>query len=586
MPGYFSPSVIYRSMVGAKLTHALSPKTYYEVNLQFKKSKYHTYQMSTRDTSSVYQIFDGYPSIDMDEAPYGYWGYSTGAIDGTSTGGWMNLGRDNSKNMTYSIKADITSQISLNHQLKGGVITTFNDYDINSSTYSPSMSTWTRSQIYRFSPFRIGAYLQDKIEYEGFVANIGARFDLSDANTNYYELTTYDQLYRAGYGNDIEEKAPVKRTKPIFSISPRLGIAHPIGENSKLYFNYGHFRQEAESTYRLRLQREYNGLVTSIGNPNLALEKTVSYEVGFEHGVANNYLIQVAGYYKDVTDQPGWITYRNIKGTVNYSITTNNFYEDIRGVELTFTKNTGAFFSGFVNLTYEVQSSGHFDYEKNYEDPNEQRNYLLKTPEQSKPHARPRSKFNLDFHTPPSFGPKYFGLFPLAEWRMNILGSWKTGAYYTYNPNSLSGVIDDTQWRDKWDLDLRLARSLRLWETDIQFYLDIVNLLNLKYLDYAGFSDTYDWNAYMTSLNLSFEDGEEHGDDRIGDYRPVGVAYDPLERLIDNPNNDAAIAAENAAIHESNSKRKERGSYIDNPNITSLTFLNPRRITFGVKISF
>jgi hypothetical protein len=110
----------------------------------------------------------------------------------------------------------------------------------------------------------------------------------------------------------------------------------------------------------------------------------------------------------------------------------------------------------------------------------------------------------------------------------------------------------------------------------VQFYVDVNNALNTKRLSSAGFSDNYDYEDYMASLNFSWEEGVEKGDDRIGDYRPEGVAYDPLEQ---NPHNDPEIQARN-------DRRKEDKSYIDMPNINSFTFLNPRDIFFGVKINF
>ncbi|MCK5457437.1 MAG: carboxypeptidase-like regulatory domain-containing protein, partial [Melioribacteraceae bacterium] len=46
MPGYYSPSSIYRTFLNAKFLHVLSPVTFYEVRLQYKRNNYSTYQMS------------------------------------------------------------------------------------------------------------------------------------------------------------------------------------------------------------------------------------------------------------------------------------------------------------------------------------------------------------------------------------------------------------------------------------------------------------------------------------------------------------------------------------------------------------
>ena len=75
---------------------------------------------------------------------------------------------------------------------------------------------------------------------------------------------------------------------------------------------------------------------------------------------------------------------------------------------------------------------------------------------------------------------------------------------------------------------------------------------------------------------MTWESGDEKGNDKIGDYRPWDVPYDPLEH---NPDNDPEITARNDV-------RKENNSYIDNPDIQALTFLNPRKYIFGIKINF
>ncbi len=137
-------------------------------------------------------------------------------------------------------------------------------------------------------------------------------------------------------------------------------------------------------------------------------------------------------------------------------------------------------------------------------------------------------------------------------------------------------MVDDVQWADWYNVDLRISKRINISSFGVDLYLDVTNLFNFKYMSEAGFADQFDRLAYLESLNFSWEDGVEHGDDRVGDYRPVGVAYDPLET---NPNNDSEIESRN-------DKRKEDKSYIDMPNITSLTFLNPRRYTFGIRISF
>lgn len=578
LPDRYSPSSIYRNIFGMSITHVLSPTMFYDLKIQRNENRYKTFQADLRDTSKIFQPVENYF---VDEAPYGYWGYSTGAIDGiTSMGGWMNLGRDQSINTTTSVLFSITNQINKNNELKAGLQFHYNDMNINSGTYSPSMSTWTRDLKYHIFPYRLGVYAQDKLEFQGFIANLGVRVDYSNPNTNRYVLDQFSNLYSAGAGNQITDKAAKEDAKSQTYVSPRVGISHPITENSKLYFNYGHFVSEPSSSYRFLLQRESNGQVDYMGNPNMTFEKTIAYELGYEQNIFGSVLLHLAAYYKDVTDQPGWILYQNINKSVNYRMASNNNYADIRGFEVTLSKVSGGWMRGFLNYTYHVTTSGYFDLTQYYQNINEQRAYELMNPQESKPVPRPFARLNVEFISPDDFGPKLFGANPLGGWSLSILANWQAGAHATYNPNDIPGVSNNVQWVDYFGFDLRLARNFQEFANmsgvNLLVYMDVSNVFNLKYLNYAGFVDSYDYRYYLESLCFDWETGDQKGDDKIGDYRPGHVAYDPLQA---NPNNDPAITA-------ANNKRKETKSYINMPNNDSVTFLNPRHISFGIRMSF
>ncbi len=571
MPGYFSPSSIYRTMVGFKLNHTLSSRTYYEISLQQNINRYNTFKLSDRDTRKRFEPVPGYFT---DEAPFGYFGSGLTGIDGMSMGGWMNLGRDNSQIATTQFHADLVTQLNETNQIKTGVAAVYNDYNIKSFTESPSMDTWNRRQVFRDFPYRVSAYLQDKLEFKEFIANLGLRLDYSSANGEWFQLDDYDNLLREGFGHLIETQAPVEKTKANWYLSPRLGVAHPITENSKLYFNYGHFTQEAASTFRFRLQRESNGLVTSIGNPNLAFEKTVAYELGYEQSLFDEYLVSVAGYYKDITDQPGWIEYINFNGSVDYQRPANNQYEDIRGLELTFSRRAGRWFRGFINYTYEVRTSGFFGLLKYFEDPNKQRDYERLNPSLTRPHPQPYARANISLNTPATYGPQWFGHNLLGDLQIDFLANWKAGAYQTYNPNSIPGVVDNVRWKDRYNIDMRISKSWRLRNFGMQLYLDISNLLNTKYLSSAAFSDNFDYLDYLESLHFDWEEGAEHGNDKIGDVRDPGVDYEPY-----NPDDPTKSEADLQRILKTK-------AYIDMPNLTYFTFLNPRYVRWGIKFSF
>ena len=278
-----------------------------------------------------------------------------------------------------------------------------------------------------------------------------------------------------------------------------------------------------------------------------------------------------------MTNQPNWVAFTSADGSVNYVKAENNNYEDIRGIELTMSKGHGTWWSGFVNYTYQVESEGYFGLRHHYQDPQKQRDYILRyPPAQVKPLPRPYFRLNLVLHSPARFGPKVLDRHPLGNWQASFLGNWKAGQYSTWNPNEIPGLSANVRWVDSVNVDLRFSKSIQLRGSEFEIFADIENLLDTKYLSYAGFSGIRDFESYMYSLNFDFEEGVEKGNDRIGTYRPDDVDYDPLEA---NPYDDPDIAA-------ANKRRKETKSYIDNPDIRSMTFLDPRKINIGIRLNF
>ena len=574
MPGYYSPTIIDRSIIGLNVTHMFSEKKYLEFFIQYQSNEYDTYQMKLRDTTKYFAVIPGYDEIQVDEAPFGYWGYAETGIDGMGIGGWMNLGRDESVNSTTIFNLNYTNQIGNNHHLKSGFGATLNSFKIRSFTESPSMSTWNRSMIYDTSPYRLFGYIQDKIEYKGFIANIGVRGDYSNGNSNVYNLSEYDDYFTQGSGHKIEENASSVKSKPINAISPRLGISHPITDRSKLYFNYGHFYSEPSSSYRFRLQRESNGLVTHIGDPGMEFEKTIAYETGYSSNPFGSLLLNVALYYKDITNQPGWVYYQNMNGTVQVNRIENNNYEDIRGIEITLNKNMGEWISGMVNYTYQVESSGYFGLLKQFQDPNVQRDYESLNQYQSKPRPRPYLKSVVQVRSPDDFGPKIFAQSVFGNWASSLIFKYNSGGFETYNPQNLPGVSNNIQWKDQYSTAARLSKKIKIKQTTVELLFDVKNLFNNKFLSYAGFADYYDYIDYLESLRFSWEDKKEKGSDRIGVYRAWDVEYQPYEpEDWQNP-----TAAEQEIL--------DSKAYIDMPNIQAVSFLNPRDIYFGISVYF
>jgi len=616
-PDYFAPTTINMNSLGGKFTNVISSSTYYEASFHRQSFKYNTNPGEARDTTKKYLFGNSYY---VDEAPYGFSEATAGRSFLTNNIGFSNS-RDSSILTTYAAKIDFSSQVNRYNQIKAGVEFIYTQSQVNYGLKDYIAQIVTRSH-WDTHPIRLSFYTQDKFEYEGMIANLGLRLDYSNPGGEWYIITPFDKdlsLEQSGNTSidNTLEKEPVKK---MLNLSPRVGIAFPVTEYSKLFFNYGHFRSmpTPENLFLVRIDPRYN-TVTRFANPNNPLPKTVAYELGYEHSLFEEYLIRVAGYYKNISDQSNLITYIDSKGT-EYSISAANSYEDIRGFEATFLRNRGDWVTGFLNYTYMVSSSGRFGFAEENADQTRQRNYEQdnRTNDlyQTKPVAQPYARASIDFFTPIDYGPMFGSIGLLNDWRLNITASWQAGRHFTWfggsTPPADVGVQYNAQYRDFYNVDMRLNKNFKFGMTTIQLFVDMSNMFNIKNFSGYGFFDANDFNYYMKSLHLKSEMYDSRsgyinisGDDQPGDVRKEGVSYTPIEAVGSISGVPAGQIEKSAIYWEKTtgkymkyngtswneveasqiSKILDDKSYIDMPNMDYFVFLNPRDIFWGLKIS-
>jgi len=483
----------------------------------------------------------------------------------------------------------------------------YNDLNIEYGTVNLVFPESNNYVKWRRFPFRGAFYIQDKIEAKGFIANAGLRVDYSDANSQWIDLDPFDKLFFSSkYNSETEFQSQNARAQTSFS--PRLGISHPITVNSKLFFNYGHFKQLPTYEQIFRLSRGAFRQVLNVGNPELAFAKTISYELGYDHALFGAYLLQLAAFYHDITDQQDVATFISADGSIQYAQANNNSYEDIRGFELTLRKSAGRWLSGFANYTYQVSTGGRFGKAQIWEDPSEQRRYDRQTANlyQFRPKPQPYARANITFHTPKDFGPKTLGANLLGGWSANLLADWRAGFYSTWNPLNIPSIAQNVQNKDWHNVVMRLSKTFAHGKTRLTFLLDANNLLNTKRLSLVSFYDFNDFQDYFNSLHLpaSIAYFNIVGSDKVGAYRQDGVPFQPIVQTgvvteLQNPNAGAIYFERssgkymnflNGAWSEVDGGRMKKvlddKAYIDMPNQTSFNFLNPRDLFFGLRASF
>jgi len=611
---YWAPTKVDNITHALKYTKQTRDDTFFEILLKMDSKEYHTSHGPLRDSISTFPIFgEGVNTWFADEAPIGFFGGPLFSVEGRlAFGGAISTSRDFSKIKTYTIKGDYVSQLNNYHQLKVGSEFIFSDLFLkfgSQNEFLPSGNYWSKSNV---QPYRFSIYGQDKLEYKGFVATMGLNLDVLNPNGNWYQINIYDDdFFSSNYTEDSEDSFDKEKLDPQVSLSPRLALSHPITETSKLYFNYGHYQQMpiAQDLYRVR--RGFSEEVLTIGDPTLPMAKTIAYEIGFDQSFYESYLVHVAAYYKDITDQQDYTRYISANSKVNYSQLTANSYEDIRGFELELSKLSGDWVTGFVNYEYRVNTSGYFGLGRYYENPADQRNYELNNEKQYKPRPIPRFKSVVDFHTPLKFGPKISGEYLFGDWHMNLITRMAGGSWFTYNPNNVPGIEYNVQYKDNFSVDLKFSKIFHLGKINVKVFADIYNALNTKNFSGYGFEDGFDYNYYMQSLHMPKDIAGELGynyfvgNDKPGDVRKDGAEFVPMEWVSDvtfitNPS-ERPIYYDNSTNQflqwtasggwiEVNQSYYDQviqdKQYIDMPNQSYYVFLNPRDIFIGFNVSY
>ncbi len=635
----FSVADVKRLMLGASFVHTLSPKTFYEAQISRVGSKYDSHPSRRRSNATVMMI----GPFPLDEAPFGWTsnGYSSPG-SGLRLGGHWARARDTSEIAVWNAKFDLTSQLTNILQGKVGVEFIYSDYDMRYRSDDSVIVHVERSRDrWTAKPIQGAAYAQSKLEFKGMIANLGLRLDYFDARG---DQLVYDPFERSFNSAGLDERAALATEAPEkqLTLSPRLGISFPVSVNSKLYFNYGHFRQMLTARELYQTSLGWNGNVRRIGDPSQPLPKTVAYELGYEQNLFDQYLLRLSGFYRDNQLQPAFINLINIDRTVNYNRNAPLNYGDVRGLEITLSKNRGNWLRGFVNYSFLQYKDGNFGVRQFNENIIDQRNYLLTTDDhiQNRPVSQPYANFNVEVLAPKKWVRSILDGDLLGDLRLDFLGQYRSGAHFTWaGPGTtVQGLVNNVEMRDFWSLDLRISKNIETTFGSAQLYVDVNNLLNLKYMyvnpnDPMGgpFEDnsstTLDWEYYMKSLHLDnkvFEGFEEQitydnipGKDKVGDFRPDGVAFVPIEIFATEA---GARSAASLPAYRENGRRilvyitgtkqyfeyfgkegdqnilrqadggfvkdvLDKKAYIDNPNELDRAFLNPRSVILGFRLS-
>ncbi len=208
------------TQLGARFTKTLSQKTFYELKLN---------SLVTSNTVGATPVPDVLPdSVDFN------WVVGTIAFPNNNSPDQLSyqLGYDSftkEKTRTLSLEGAFTSQITRAHLVNAGV--QLNAYSVDVSNF---LNVRSSRQLERYTahPLEAALYAQDKMEFEGLIANVGLRLDVWHAGTDYY-VDPYTPFGNAdSLGRFTPERGQRKRSPTYARVQPRLGFSFPVSAST------------------------------------------------------------------------------------------------------------------------------------------------------------------------------------------------------------------------------------------------------------------------------------------------------------------------------------------------------------------
>ena len=362
------------------------------------------------------------------------------------------------------------------------------------------------------TPTEIAAYVQDLMEFNDMILNFGLRFDGFNAGSDKgYWATDTDDMAADPTLNPFD---PSKRkaTEMKTQISPRLGVSFPLGDDMAFRYSYGSFFARPH-LYRLLNNHmaqmdggTESGFFIYLGNANLDPKKTSKYEMGLQYSVSDNLKLDVAGYYKDISNlaasqevyavpyqddgtghdnEAGWGTDDTFEAA-HYSFMVSDHYGNIRGLEMSLSQAGRSGLTGRASYTYSI-ARGTASEARNAG------NGSL-TQETGNVAADIMTMTTLDWHRPHMLN-------GFVDYHMDVGGMIeKAGLNMTFNiqsglPVSARSGVGSTNLSERapatTDINLKLDATLALGSVNPTVYLLVENALNIQNVVYIADPGSY-----------------------------------------------------------------------------------------------
>lgn len=371
------------------------------------------------------------------------------------------------------------------------------------SYYTASKASSGTRDGYKAEPIQAAFYLQNKMEWEGMIVNAGLRLDYWFIGEN-YEVLQDDGSFRTF---DFEGK-----DKSQLMVSPRVGVSHPISERDVLRFAYNYQNQLPAMKYIFTSKTPQDALtsdnVVTVGNAELEPQITITYEVGLQHLINEDWSVDLSLYYKN------YYNYVSTMKVVDPDEPQVYWYEYIsedyasgRGIDIALEKMLSNFWSSNISYSF-AWAEGNNSSTVIQDENTNLREFPLDWD------IRNNLSLSLMFRI--ERGEEFFVPFtnyilPLDDFSTSFTYSYSSGEPYTPVDAETDNSLDPNSERmdAKQNASLKISKKFNISRNShINIFFDIDNLFKYRNINdvYAKTGDPFDSGEDFTVNDVSWPD--------------------------------------------------------------------------------
>lgn len=424
--------------------------------------------------------------------------------------GDQSFSRNHNRRLVYLLNGDMNWQVDRYNSIKIGFETKF--HDINYVNQPLTYTDETRSRIFpdgkelefdayvdtmlawggkaipelrltkdndasyivnNLNPREYAAYIQDKIEIGEIILNAGLRLDAFDSEG--YTLINRRLKFAELIKSTNRKKTPIK-----YQLSPRLGLSFPISNQGALHASYGHFFQMPSFSLLFddpideTMARTHLDGIT-VGETNLDPERTISYELGLQQQLNDQFAADLTIFYKDIRNLLG-VEQITTADVITYRRYVNRDYGNTKGITVAVEKLRTGLVSGSLDYTFQVTkgSASDPDYLA-----------LMVVSERmsgSTVQYVERQILPLDWDQRHTVN-MTLTFSKSKDWAVSFIGSWGSGLPYT--PTSIEELqLPESEFKNsarkpvRLELDMKAHKIFRLFGLDYRVFLRVYNLFD------------------------------------------------------------------------------------------------------------